>query len=160
MNFVVIGTDHRMQQSESGLEALIRAFLRHRYIEPLQGIAEEYSEDIGESVAQRIVKEREGLRWYNVDMTNEEKRIAGIQEEQRSRPAPKDGIVFRVPSDEIRENAWVDKLVSSGAGTTLVVCGYLHCESLVRKLRQKGCAVDQRVYLEVVPKIKLLDSAC
>jgi hypothetical protein len=158
MNFVVMGTDHRMQHSESGLEALIRAFLQLRYIEPLHGIAEEYSDNIGESIAQRIVKEQDGLRWYNVDMTKEEKQAAGILEEQCARPASKDGVVFRLPSDDVREDAWVDKLLNFGSGTTLVICGYLHCQSLAVKLRHKGCAVDQRVYVEIVPQIRLLES--
>jgi hypothetical protein len=158
MNFFVIGTDHRMQHSEAGLEALIRALLRQPYFEPLEAIAEEYSEGIGESIGQRVVEEQDGLCWYNVDMTKEEKQVAGILEEQCARPAPKDGVVFRLPSDDLREDAWVDKLVKSGSGTTLVICGYLHCQSLAGKLRQKGCAVDQRVYLETVPQIKVLES--
>jgi hypothetical protein len=160
MNFVVIGTDHRMQGAEAGLEALIRAWLDQRYIEPLQAVAEEYSEDIGESIAQRIVQERkqDGMHWYNLDMTEDEKHAAGILKEQRARPASKNGVAFRLPSDDIREDAWVDKLVKSGSGTTLVICGYLHCQSLAGKLRKKGCAVDQRVYLETVPQIKLLES--
>jgi hypothetical protein len=156
MNFVVIGTDHRMQHSEAGLEALIRAFLQERYIEPLQAIAEEYSEDLGQSIAQRIAKEHGGLRWYNVDMTKQEKQVAGILDEQFSRPKPKDGVVFRLPSDDVREDAWIDKLLNSGSGTTLVICGYLHSQSLARKLQQKGCTVDQRIYLETVPHIKVL----
>jgi hypothetical protein len=157
VNFVVIGTDHRMQHSERGLEALLRAFLEQRYFEPLQAIAEEYSDDIGESIAQRIVQERKqhGMRWYNLDMTTDEKHDAGILEEQRARPAPKNGVTFRVPSDDVREDAWVEKLVNSALGTTLVICGYLHYEALVGKLRQKGHTVDKRVHLETVPEIKL-----
>lgn len=156
MNFVVIGTDHRMQHSERGLEALIRAWLDQRYIEPLQAVAEEYSDDIGESIAQRIVRERKqhGIRWYNLDMTEDEKNAAGILKEQRARPASKNGVAFRLPSDDIREHAWVNKLVNSGSGTTFVICGYLHYEALVGKLQQRGHAVDKRVYLEAVPEIK------
>src|SRR5450759_3872767 len=41
------------------------------------------------------------------------------------------------------------KLINSASGTTLVICGYLHYESLVRKLREKGHTVDRRVYLGV-----------
>jgi len=155
MNFVVIGTDHRMQHSEPGLEALLRTWLDHRYFEPLMAIAEEYHENIGgSSVAQRLAKERQ-LCWYNVDMTTEEKETAGILEEQRARPGMfQETITYRVPSDEIREEAWVGKLIEAATGTTLVVCGYLHFESLVQKLRARGHAVDKRVYLETVPTIK------
>jgi len=156
MNFVVIGTDHRMQHSEPGFEALLRTWLDQRYFEPLTAIAEEYHESIGSSsVAQRLAKDRQ-LRWCNLDMTTQEKETAGILEEQRARPGMfHETITYRVPSDEIREEAWVRKLIEVGTGTTLVVCGYLHFESLVQRLRARGHTVDKRVYLETVPTIKL-----
>lgn len=138
MNFFVIGTDHRMQHSESGFEALLRAWSEQRYFEPLTAIAEEYHEDIGSSsAAQRLANERQ-LRWYNIDMTTEEKQKAGILEEQQTRPGMfQETVSYRVPSDEIREDAWTDKLIGTASGTTLVVCGYLHFESLVQKLRAR-----------------------
>jgi hypothetical protein len=83
MNFVVIGTDHRFQNSDCGLEGFLRAWLNQCFVEPLEAIAEEYCEKIGESVGQRLALER-GVRWYNVDMTTEEKCKAGILDEQRS----------------------------------------------------------------------------
>src|SRR6266704_1416673 len=83
MNFVVVGTDHRMQPSESGLEGLLRAWADREFIEPLTAVAEEYSEDLGDTIGQRLAKERD-LRWYNLDMTSEENLKAGILEEQRS----------------------------------------------------------------------------
>lgn len=84
MNFVVIGTDHRMQHSEPGFEALLRSWMNQRYFEPLTAIAEEYHESIGRSsVAQRLAKDRQ-LRWCNLDMTTQEKQTAGILEEQRT----------------------------------------------------------------------------
>lgn len=155
MNFVVIGTDHRMQYSESGFEALLRVWLDRSYCEPLTAIAEEFHEAIGESsVAQRLAKERQ-LRWYNLDMTTEEKQKAGILQEQQNRPGMFQGTVtYRLPSDDIRENAWVQKSTDLASGTTLVICGYAHFESLVEKLRAQGHAVDKRVYLETVPAIR------
>jgi hypothetical protein len=151
MNFVVIGTDHRMQHSEQGFEALLRAWTERRYFEPLAAIAEEYHSDIGTtSVAQKLAKDYQ-VRWFNLDISIEEKQNAGILEEQQNRP----GMFQRIPSDEVREEIWIKKLVEAGSGTTLVVCGYLHFESLVQKLRAKGHTVDQRVYLETVPTIKL-----
>ena len=155
MQFVVIGTDHRMQNSEQGFEGLLRGWLDQHHSEPLQAVAEEYGEKIGESVGQRLARER-GLRWFNLDMTTEEKIKAGIQKEQWSRPISTDAIAFRVPSDEVREEAWAEKLSNPQPGTTLVVCGYVHFESLVKTLRAKGYAIDKRVYLETVPEIKFL----
>ena len=85
MNFVVIGIDHRLQQQDADrrLEGLLRGWLqRKRYFEPLQAVAEEYDEKVGESIAQRLAHEL-GLHWYNVDMTRGEKQNAGILEEQQ-----------------------------------------------------------------------------
>jgi hypothetical protein len=156
MNFVVIGTDHRMQNSEAGFEAILRAWLDRNYIVPLAAIAEEYHKDIGStSIGQRLAKERD-LHWYNFDMTTEEKQKVGILEEQLNRPGMfQDEICHRLPSDDIREDAWVEKLTELAVGTTLVICGYLHFESLVQKLRSKGHIVDKRVYLETVPTIQV-----
>jgi hypothetical protein len=155
MAFVVIGTDHRMQYSEDGFEGLLRAWLSRKFIEPLGAIAEEYAEAIGNSVGQRLADEF-GLRWFNLDMTSDEKLRAGILGDQRGRPIETETIAFRVRTDEVREEAWTRKLIESEAGTTLVICGYLHLESLVNKLREKGCAVDRRIYLDTVPEIKMI----
>ena len=57
-------------------------------------------------------------------------------------------------SDDVREEAWVERLVMNASGTTIVICGYLHFESLAKKLRARGHTVDQRVYLETVPEIR------
>jgi hypothetical protein len=141
------------------LEGVIRSWRDHRYLDPLKAIAEEYNEKIGNSIAQRLAEER-GLRWYNIDMTKEEKQKAGILEEQRNRPQVQGNVVFRVPSDEVREKFWIEKLTTPArSGTTLVICGYLHEESLVKKLKEHG-AVDRRAYLERVPEIRLWPGFC
>ncbi len=153
MNFVVIGADHRMQNSECGFEALLRAFLNQRYLLPLEAIAEEYRERLGRSMAQDLAEER-GLRWFNLDMTPGEKFKAGILENQFSRSISQENVATRMSSDELREEIWAKKLTNSCSGTTIVICGYFHFESLVKKLRQKGHVVDKRVYLETVPEIR------
>jgi hypothetical protein len=158
MNFWVIGTDHTFQHSEKGFEALVRGLIGLQFFEPLRAIAEEYAENIGGSTCQKIAQER-GLHWYNLDMTLEEKRAAGILAEQRSRPMFQESFAFRLPSDDVREDAWVKKLMSSAQGTTLVICGYLHFEPLVQKLRAQGHAVDKRVYLQTVPEIRVFGSS-
>jgi hypothetical protein len=155
MNFVVVGTDHRMQHSEAGLKGLLQAWMAIRFTEPLTAVAEEFHENIGTtSVAQELAQDRR-LTWFNIDMTTEEKQAAGILEEQRNRPAPQENVSYRIPSDEIREDAWVEKLINGETGTIIVVCGYAHFESLVEKLRARGHAVDKRVYLDTVPTVAL-----
>jgi hypothetical protein len=154
MNFVVIGSDHRAQQSDPGLEGVIRPWLDRQYSEPLKAIAEEYAEKIGNSIGHRLAQERR-LLWYNIALTSAEEAKAGILEEQHNRPETQGNIAFRVLSDDLREDGWIEKLTSQGSGTVLVICGYLHFESLVRKLRERGHSVDQRVYLEKVPEIRL-----
>jgi hypothetical protein len=158
MNFIVIGTVHEFQDRDPGLEGILRAFLDMRYIEPLVAIAEEFDEAIGDtSLAQRLALERH-LCWCNIDMTDREKEDAGILREQEARrKMVQEGVAFRVPSDNVREDAWVEKLVRPGSGTTLVVCGYVHFEPLVNKLRARGHTTDdRRVYLHTVPEIILL----
>jgi len=155
MNFVVVGTDHRAQLSDCGLEALMRALLGRKHFEPVVALAEEWDETKGQSVCQRLAAEG-NLCWYNPDLTTQEKRAAGIVDEQIARRELRG--TFRVPSDEIREKAWTHKLTNSAPGTTYVVCGYLHFESLVTKLRAKGHCVETRVYLTAVPEIKDLTS--
>ena len=129
------------------------AFLDKRYTEPLQAIAEE-CHDVTDSVGRRLARER-NLRWYNIDMTSEERYKAGILAEQSSRPISQGGVTCRVPSDDVREQAWVDKLTAEQSGTTIVIRGYTHFPFLVQKLRTKGCPVDERVYVCTVPEIRL-----
>jgi hypothetical protein len=85
MNFVVIGTDHTVQQAEKGFEGLLRGWIEREFFEPLKAIAEEYADNIGTSICQRLAEER-GSLWYNLDMTSDEKRAAELLAEQRSRP--------------------------------------------------------------------------
>ena len=47
VNFVVLGTEHGMQGSDPGLEALVEAWSKLNYIEPLKAIAEEWHEKGG-----------------------------------------------------------------------------------------------------------------
>jgi len=157
MNFVLIGTDHRMQHSDPGFEGLLRGWLEQDYFEPLRAIAEEYHDLLADSVAQRLAKEL-GVRWFNLDMSTEEKHKAGILAEQRSRPISTDTLTYRLPSDDTREAAWVDKLINSGSPTTIVICGFLHFTALLNALKSGGHAVDARVYLETVPEVRILNS--
>jgi hypothetical protein len=154
----VIGTDHTVQQAEKGFEGLLRGLIEREFFEPLKAIAEEYADNIGTSICQRLAGER-GLLWYNLDMTSEEKRAVGILAEQLGRPMMfQESVAVRLPSDDVREDPWAKKLSSSAPGTTLAVCGYLHFESLVQKLRAAGHIVDKRVYLETVPEIRAISS--
>lgn len=155
MNFLVIGTDHRFQERDPGLEGLVRALAEANFEEPLGAIGEEYSLKIAESTAAARLARDLGITWFNFDMTIQERRAAGIFEEQVERPGMFQGkVTHRVPSDDIREEEWVKRLTKFGRGTTIVICGYLHFESLVEKLRAQGHTVDQRVYLETVPEIR------
>jgi hypothetical protein len=148
MNFVVIGTAHEFQTREPGLEAILNALAKERYPESPTAVAEEWSEELGYTSAQRVAKEH-NLRWRNMDMTAEQRQLAGIFHDQRNRASQS----CRVASDNVREEFWVEQLDCEAPGTTFVVCGYLHFESLVQKLHAKGHPVDKRIYLETVPAI-------
>jgi hypothetical protein len=157
MQFVVIGTDHRMQavDADCGMEPLIRAISRQRFFEPLVAIYEEWDKAQGKSVGERIADELR-VHWDTVDMTPDEKGEAGILDEQVNRRefAP----TARVPSDDVSERAWVEKLSKTAEGTIIVICGYVHFEAFVGKLREKGHAIDARVYLPQMLKIDNLTS--
>jgi len=151
MTFEVIGTDHRFQLRDLGLQRLLESFFEMKYFAgPIQLIAEEWDEQWGKSAAHKIADEHR-IDWLSVDMAPEEKVEAGIADEQRTRR--ESGRQVRVPSDEIREQAWIEKLETCGEKHVLVVCGYLHLDGLVRKLKMRGHETAQRVYLESVPDI-------
>src|SRR5229473_8617962 len=136
MTFEVIGTDHRFQQRDVGLQRLLESFFELKYYAgPIQLIAEEWDEQWGKSLAQKIAAEH-NIEWLSVDMTPGEKVAAGIAEEQRTRR--ESGRQVKVPSDEIRVQAWMEKLEATGKNHVLVVCGYLHLDDLVRKLKMCG----------------------
>jgi hypothetical protein len=153
--FVVVGTDHRFQESSPEFDAILRSLTQSRFFLPLGAIAEEYSPKIGpESLAQRLASELQ-IPWFNIDMTTEERLKAGILEAQTNRPGMfQANVTYRIPSDDVREEAWVEKLIKNASGTTIVVCGYLHFDALVKKLKARGQTVDQRVFLEAVPEIR------
>jgi hypothetical protein len=142
-----------MQNSERGFEGMLRAWASTPFILPLVAIAEEYDDKIGHSIGKRLAAEL-GVRWHNFDMTTEERHKAGIMEEQLSRPTSTDDVAYRIPSDVVRERAWIEKLTKPGSGTTIVICGYVHYKALVRKLRADGHSVDGRVYLDYIPEIR------
>jgi hypothetical protein len=155
LNFAVVGTDHRFQENSPELEAILQTLAQSRFIVPLGAFAEEYSERIGaESLAQKLAKQLQ-IQWFNIDMTPQERFEAGILDAQSNRPGMfQSNVTFRIPSDDIREERWVEKLIRNASGTTIVICGYLHFESLTQKLRARGHTVDQRVFLETVPEIR------
>jgi hypothetical protein len=155
VNFVILGTDHRFQETNAELEAILRTLAQSRFVEPLGAFGEEYSDRAANpSIARRLAKELQ-IEWFNIDMALHERVEAGIFEAQRNRPGMfQSHITYRIPSDDVREEAWIKKLIQSASGTTIVVCGYLHFEALAQKLRAKGHVVDQRVFLETVPEIR------
>ena len=154
MNFLVIGTDHELQERDPGLEGLLRALVEEKFIEPLTAIGEEFARKTSEITIAKSVADAAGLRWFNIDMTLEERQEAGILEDLRSRPISTEKICSRVFSDDIREEEWVRRLTESEQGTIIVVCGYLHSDALLERLRSRGHTVDQRVYLQTIPQIK------
>jgi hypothetical protein len=98
-----------MQQSDRRLGGLLRAILEQQHLEPLNAIAEEYHENKATPVAQRLADEHQ-LRWYNLDMTIQERQDAGILTEQLNRPSTfQSNVTYRLSADDVRESAWVEK---------------------------------------------------
>jgi hypothetical protein len=85
--FVVVGTDHRFQESSPEFDAILRSLTQSRFFLPLSAIAEEYSPKIGmESIAQRLASDLQ-ISWFNIDMTTEERLKAGILKAQMAKAA-------------------------------------------------------------------------
>ena len=72
--------------------------MAQKYFEPLQAIAEEYHDKLNGSICQRLAEEHH-LRWYNLDMTTEEKHQAGILQQQFGRPISSETVAYRIPSE-------------------------------------------------------------
>lgn len=54
-----------MQNSEPGFQGLVSGLLRQEFFEPLEAIAEEFHEALGDSLAKRLTQKR-GLRWMRI----------------------------------------------------------------------------------------------
>lgn len=96
-----------------------RSLARGRFITSLGAIAEECSERIGAvTIAQSVARQLE-IPWFSIEMTTQEK------------------LDSRIPSDDIREEDWIARLLSGPSGPR----------------SWSAAALIARPFLETVPQI-------
>ena len=115
-------------------------------------ILEEWSR-LGMTIAHQLACRNEpAILWRNIDMNDDERRAAGIFDEQNDRPqrpvfseGPMPEMIWdRVPSDCIREDFFVSRILetANGDGRVLVLLGNGHVAPVAKKLRATGHTVS------------------
>jgi hypothetical protein len=160
VRILIISIDHEIQLAKTGseesllgeskdrLESLVRRGIMSRRVE---FIAEE-AHPLKETVAHHVVStEYPQIRWENIDMSDDERKQAGIYEALNKRPAyarwKGDVCVMverRIQEDDIREEFFVAKSLE-GAGKSesiMILCGDMHARALKNKLAMLHHSVD------------------
>ena len=150
LQFVEAQMDHVSRLArKSALRDLLRSYLAQRRI---SAVLEEWSRP-ETTIARKLARENEPrILWKNIDMDEDERREAGIAEEQTSRgqslvwgdgPLP-ELVLERVPGDSVREHHFVERVLEfkDGDGTLLVLIGKEHVHFVAENLRAVGQLVD------------------
>jgi hypothetical protein len=173
MNYITVGTDHKLQKSESkdtGLKTLQSQVLQNNDVVL---IAEEIetSTPVKTFGLELIGKDK----WLSVDMEKTERENAGIYDTLLHSGAPvrdprtgNDTLAneYHQVSEGKRENHWLDKIekwckekgvseetvISPGVvvhthKTIILVCGHNHLPFVAAKISQRGHSVVQLEYL-------------
>jgi hypothetical protein len=145
MHYHIIGTDHGLQKASStdtGLKKILQNAIA-QYAPVL--IAEEVdaNEDV-RTFGRELIGDN---KWLSIDMTDDERKRAGIFDELKKTPDKEigDNGFYRVNgylkrAEGIREDFWIDKIISRCsksrimAGTIIITCGFNHLNFLAKKL--------------------------
>ena len=160
MDYITVGTDHKLQRSEStdtGLRDRLRSILQNNLIVL---IAEEVeTKKPVNTFAQELISED---KWLSIDMNEQERKNAGIYNTllHGGRPVrhPATGLDVRGNeyhqiSEAKRENHWLDKIEQwcedkrIMEGTVVLICGHNHLPFVSAKLSARGHSVVQLDYL-------------
>jgi hypothetical protein len=152
VDYIIIGTDHPLQKSDSSdsrLKDLLRSLIETH---PVVLIAEEVktSEEVPTFGLELVGKDR----WLSIDMCKQKRKDAGYYDIP-CEEGPGDDNFSRVnryhtKREAIREDSWLHKIDlwceerKLSAGTVVVTCGHNHMRAgfLVNKLRQRGHQVS------------------
>ncbi|MGO8794537.1 MAG: hypothetical protein ACLQLC_06920 [Candidatus Sulfotelmatobacter sp.] len=173
MNYVTVGTDHKLQKSDSankGLRNILQSILQNNDVVL---IAEEVeTSNPVQTFGRELVGED---RWLSIDMNDDERKVAGICNALLHSGAPvsdpRTGEDVRQNdyhqvSEGKRENHWLDKIenwckekgiseetvISPGVvvhtpKTVILVCGDNHLPFVGSKISARGHSVVQLKYL-------------
>jgi len=162
MNILIVSILHEFQLDDGELASAELRQLRDNLEALLQKkIAERIVEFIGEetdwkskhsTIAQRLANKRTPqIPWKNVDMTEEERKTAGIYEALKNRPyrvvwrGDKTVAIFRrIPEDDIREEFMVSRAIeyAGNAESVLILCGDMHTGALKKKFEHREHLVE------------------
>jgi hypothetical protein len=173
MNYVIVGSDHKLQKSDSkdtGLKDLLNQVLHNNDVVL---IAEEVeTSKTVKTFGRELVGEE---KWLSIDMDADERQKAGIHDKLLHGGGPvrdprTGGDVqqneYHQVSEGKRENHWLDKIdkwckekgiseetaISGGITvhapkTIILVCGHNHLPFVAAKISQRGHSVVQLEYL-------------
>lgn len=144
---LIIGLDHKVQWGDDSgqLRILLSSSITEKAV---QLIAEE-AFALPTTVGRRIACEL-GIPWLELDLDAFDRQRKGVADELDSRyqgPLFNGGVIgfesaYLPNADGIREEVWITRLQRFPADSTLVICGALHVDPLVKKLRHIGRVVD------------------
>lgn len=165
MNVIIISIDHSLQllEAETDSQTLrasksrLRAILEEQFA---GGRVAEIFEELSprkESIAAKLAGQRDPkVPWQNINMSEAERRAAGIYEALLNRPGrPDDKMEFtieaRIPADKVRENHFAECIFTAekAQGNILVLLGDMHVQAVADKLRGAGHGVE--ILPELVP---------
>jgi hypothetical protein len=159
LNFVVIGTDHHLQEVDNGDNGLMTLLQSKLSESEVVLIAEETrtSKDVETFGKQLIGNEK----WLSIDMNAEERAAAHLgdlpcQQGPGYDPVTHTDIVvnrYHKAIETIRENFWLDKIFNLcdarniSDGTVIITCGHNHLPFLAEKIESRGHTVSQDEYM-------------
>jgi hypothetical protein len=104
-----------------------------------------------EAIASQLTNRNDpAIPWFNIVMTEDQRKAAGIFDALRNRPGrpewlnPMDDapiyIEDRIPADDIREDFFATEILSTsvGPGLVLVILGDMHAAAMAEKATHKG----------------------
>jgi hypothetical protein len=161
VNILIVSVlDHKSQFVETETDSAQLRAQKVALREPLEShLAEHKITAINEewsraemTIAHQVASRNEpAIPWHNIDMTDDERRAAGIFDAQRNRPGhadwsdmPPSWIRDRIPSDEVREGFFVNRILEANAsdGKVLVLLGNMHATQVAEKLCQMGHIIE------------------
>jgi hypothetical protein len=161
MNILIISIDHHIQCVKTGIEGTLlkdrkdrlESLLRREILaRSVQFIAEE-AHPLCTTIAQQLGNAfHPEIPWKNIDMSDDERKLAGIYDALKKRPVHceltgEEWVQFehRIPEDDIREDFFAAASLR-GAGQSesiLILCGDMHVQALKKKLELLGHRVEK-----------------
>jgi hypothetical protein len=161
MHYVIVATYHDLQKTDSIDDGLAQKLATIIGMGRVVLIAEEVDANTNvDTFGRRLSRTIGQNRWLSIDMTDVQRRDAGIlaQIAGRRLPGYRNGEFFPATryyrgADGIRENFWLDRIedkcqeLQVVEGTILITCGYIHGPFLREKAAGRGHVVTLEEYL-------------